>query len=89
MQIKSLRIKSYRSWKIDEREICYVVRLRRKKLDIYTSLREEGASHFNVSEEKAVQLMKALLLELPGFLVPTLVREEPGKGSKTPIALLI
>jgi EF-P beta-lysylation protein EpmB len=49
----------------------------------------QGASHFNVSEEKAVQLMKALLLELPGFLVPTLVREEPGKGSKTPIALLI
>ena len=44
MQIKSLRIKSYRSWKIDEREICNTTRFRRKKVDIYTSLRAEGCS---------------------------------------------
>jgi len=48
--------------------------------------RVEGTSHFEVSEEKAVQLMQELLLELPGFLEPKLVREESGKGSKSPIS---
>lgn len=43
----------------------------------------QGASHFAVSADKAKQLMQQLQLELPGFLLPRLVREEPGMGSKT------
>ncbi len=49
--------------------------------------RVEGASHFEVPEEKAVTLMNELLLRLPGFLVPKLVREIGGEKSKTPIAI--
>lgn len=47
----------------------------------------EGASHFEVPEEKAVAIMNQLLLRLPGFLVPKLVREIGGEKSKTPISI--
>ena len=47
----------------------------------------QGASHFDVSEGRAVEIMQQLLLELPGFLVPKLVREDAGKGSKVPVPL--
>jgi len=47
----------------------------------------EGASHFDVPEEKAVEIMNQLLLRLPGFLVPKLVREIGGEKSKTPISI--
>jgi len=47
----------------------------------------EGASHFEVPEEKAVTIMNELLLRLPGFLVPKLVREIGGEKSKTPISI--
>lgn len=43
----------------------------------------QGARHFDVPETQATQLMQELCLELPGFLVPKLVREEAGQGSKT------
>lgn len=46
-----------------------------------------GASHFEVAESDAKTLAAELLTELPGYLVPRLVREIPGQGSKTPIAL--
>jgi EF-P beta-lysylation protein EpmB len=49
--------------------------------------RVEGASHFEVPEDKAVALMNELLIRLPGFLVPKLVREIGGEKSKTPIAI--
>jgi EF-P beta-lysylation protein EpmB len=45
----------------------------------------EGAAHFDVDEVHAKQLMKALLTELPGFLIPKLVREVAEQPSKTPI----
>lgn len=45
----------------------------------------QGAAHFEVAENHAQQLMQALLLKLPGYLVPKLVRESPEQGSKTPI----
>lgn len=48
--------------------------------------RVRGAAHFEVAEEAASALMTALLARLPGYLVPRLVREEPGRTSKTPIA---
>ncbi len=49
--------------------------------------RVEGASHFEVSQERAVELMRELLARLPGYLVPKLVREIGGESSKTPIAI--
>lgn len=47
----------------------------------------EGAQHFYVSDNKAVRLHTDLLAELPGFLVPKLVREIGGEKSKTPLDL--
>jgi L-lysine 2,3-aminomutase len=47
--------------------------------------RVRGASHFEVSESCARDLHTQLLAALPGYLVPRLVREQPGAASKTPI----
>ncbi|MBE0485564.1 EF-P beta-lysylation protein EpmB [Marinobacter sp.] len=46
-----------------------------------------GAHHFDVSDRNAAALVAELMTRLPGFLVPKLVRELPGKASKTPIAI--
>lgn len=43
----------------------------------------EGAAHFDIPFEKALSLFRALQTQLPGYLVPRLTREEPGKESKT------
>lgn len=43
----------------------------------------QGAAHFDVPEAEARLLHQGLLAELPGYLVPRLVKEEPGKASKT------
>lgn len=48
--------------------------------------RVRGSQHFDVSLEHALALHKALQTQLPGFLVPTLVREEPGQPGKTRLA---
>ena len=45
----------------------------------------QGAAHFNVPDAEARQLITALRDELPGFLMPRLVREIPGEASKTPL----
>ena len=42
----------------------------------------QGAAHFDVSEEKARELMTAMSARLPGFLVPRLVREVAGADAK-------
>lgn len=47
----------------------------------------KGAHHFAVDEKDARDLHKQLLLNLSGYLVPKLVREEAGKGSKTPVPI--
>ncbi len=49
--------------------------------------RVAGAAHFEVPEARAQELARALLRELPGFLVPRLVREVGGEASKVPIEL--
>ncbi len=49
--------------------------------------RVTGAGHFHVDDTRAQQLVRQLLATLPGYLVPRLVREEPGRDSKTPLAL--
>ena len=45
-----------------------------------------GTAHFDVREPQARALLAALAARLPGYLVPRLVREEPGAPSKTLIA---
>jgi EF-P beta-lysylation protein EpmB len=47
--------------------------------------RVAGAAHFEVGERKALALLAAMRQRLPGYLVPTLVREIPGELSKTPV----
>jgi KamA family protein len=42
----------------------------------------EGAAHFDVSPEEARRLHTALTANLPGYLVPRLVREVPGAPAK-------
>lgn len=48
--------------------------------------RVRGSAHFEVPESAAVALHAALRDRLPGYLVPRLVRELSGEGSKTPVA---
>ena len=45
-----------------------------------------GVAHFEVSDIKALQLMDELRNALPGYLVPKIVREIAGEGSKRPIS---
>jgi EF-P beta-lysylation protein EpmB len=45
----------------------------------------QGALHFDVSREKACNIMTKLRSRLPGFLVPKLVREDANTDSKTAI----
>lgn len=44
-----------------------------------------GAGHFDLPTERAIELHRALQQRLPGYLVPKLVREEPGASAKTPV----
>ena len=44
-----------------------------------------GALHFEVSQRRAIEILKTVKASLPGFLVPRLVREIPGEASKTAI----
>ncbi|TVP52081.1 MAG: EF-P beta-lysylation protein EpmB [Halomonadaceae bacterium] len=45
------------------------------------------AAHFDAGDHRARELMRELLIRLPGFLVPKLVREVPGQASKWPLDL--
>ena len=47
--------------------------------------RIDGSQHFEVAEPKARDLVASIRAELPGYLVPRLVREIEGQPSKTPI----
>lgn len=44
-----------------------------------------GTSHFDVAHAEALEIMRLLNDELPGYLVPKLVKEYPGEASKTHI----
>ena len=46
----------------------------------------QGALHFACEDDRARQLIRGLQARLPGYLVPRLVREIPGKAGKTPLA---
>lgn len=45
-----------------------------------------GAAHFDVPDAEGTALVQALATTLPGYLVPRLVREIPGRPAKTPLA---
>jgi EF-P beta-lysylation protein EpmB len=45
-----------------------------------------GASHFDVPDSKGIELIQAIRQQLPGYLVPRLVREIQGEQSKTILA---
>lgn len=45
----------------------------------------EGASHYDVSEARAIELLDGTRRQLPGYLVPKLVREDAGMPYKTPL----
>ena len=47
--------------------------------------RVRGTAHFDVAESRAKELVAGLTERLSGYLVPRLVREIPGRPSKTPI----
>ena len=44
-----------------------------------------GAAHFAVAENHALEIMSALRQQLPGYLVPRLVVEQAGEPSKLPL----
>ena len=46
----------------------------------------EGAAHFDISIEDAQRLMGKVAAELPGYLVPRLAKEIPGKPAKSVFA---
>lgn len=50
--------------------------------------RVRGAAHFNTDDAAAIQLMRALAAQLPGYLMPRLVREIPDQPGKTPVAFV-
>jgi EF-P beta-lysylation protein EpmB len=43
----------------------------------------QGASHFDISKNQAVEIFSQIQAELPGFLVPKLVQERAGETSKS------
>ncbi len=49
--------------------------------------RVAGAAHFEVPEARARELLRDVMAELPGYLVPRLVREVPGAPYKVPLDL--
>ena len=44
-----------------------------------------GTAHFAVPDSTAVTLITEVMAQLPGYLVPRLVRETAGKPAKTPL----
>ncbi len=47
----------------------------------------KGSAHFAVSTKKALYIMSRLRASLPGYLVPTLVKEQANEPNKTPVYL--
>ncbi|WP_394176555.1 EF-P beta-lysylation protein EpmB [Thalassotalea litorea] len=47
----------------------------------------QGAAHFDVCDSEAIAIAQKMMAQLPGFLMPKLVREIAGEANKTPIAI--
>lgn len=52
---------------------------------LHTLDRVEGAAHFQVSHQRAVELVEQLRHRVSGYLVPKLVEERAGELSKSPV----
>ena len=48
----------------------------------------QGAAHFDVPESVGLHIIAEMTQKLPGYLVPRLVRENPGATSKTTVTLI-
>ncbi len=53
---------------------------------LHTLDKVEGAAHFDVSETRARKLMQEIANQLPGYMVPKLVKEMPGQAAKSLIS---
>ena len=53
---------------------------------LYLLDRIRGSAHFEVPEERGIELIDQIARKLPGFLVPKLARELPGEEAKVVIA---
>ena len=49
--------------------------------------RVNGTTHFDIPRQRAVEIHRELQARLPGYLVPRLVREQPGRPAKELIAV--
>ena len=47
----------------------------------------QGAAHFDIAETTAKQLIREMMQQLPGYMVPKLVNEKPGAPAKIPISI--
>ena len=65
----------------------YETLVRHRVIPYYLHLLDSvaGAAHFQVKKEQAQALIAQLQARLPGYAVPRLVWEQPGKSSKTPV----
>ncbi len=45
----------------------------------------QGAAHFDLTAEESCRIYKQLRNRLPGYLLPAMVEELPGRASKTPV----
>jgi len=45
----------------------------------------QGSAHFEISESDSIALFQQLRTQLPGYMLPRLVREIPGEKSKLPV----
>ncbi|MCP4994886.1 MAG: EF-P beta-lysylation protein EpmB [Gammaproteobacteria bacterium] len=45
----------------------------------------QGAAHFQITDKEAIELITQVRQQLPGYLVPQLVRELEGESSKRPL----
>lgn len=50
---------------------------------LHTMDRVDGAAHFEVPDDQAGSLMRAISSQAPGYLVPRLAREVPGEPAKS------
>jgi EF-P beta-lysylation protein EpmB len=56
---------------------------------LHTMDKVHGGAHFDVDLNRAREIVWQLSQDLPGFMVPKLVKEVPGLGSKVPVDLQI
>ena len=72
--VSTLKTLSYRLFE------CGIMPYYMNQLDLVS-----GSAHFEVEKSTLLSLQRALLAELPGYLVPKFVQEQPFTASKVPL----